>query len=74
MRHIDNWIGDYGVITDIRWGIMRSRRHTQPSARSWSAAPSLKDFLSRPGNEGKARFGTRPHYYLAIVKSYVYNK
>jgi hypothetical protein len=74
IRHIDNWMGDHGAITDLRWGIMERGTHANFGV-TVPQSPISEDFLAHvPYMKGKC---VNAHGFttdLAIVKSYVYNK
>ncbi len=74
LRHIDNWMGDHGTITDIRWGIMEPETHAA-FGKIVERSPYSEDFLSHvPSMQGKHVQAHGLTTDLAIVKSYVYNK
>jgi len=74
LRHIDNWMGDHGTITDIRWGIMEPETHAA-FGKIVERSPYSEDFLSHvPFMQGKHVSAHGLTTDLAIVKSYVYNK
>jgi hypothetical protein len=74
LRHIDNWMGDHGTITDIRWGIMEPETHAA-FGKIVERSPFSEDFLSHvPYMKGKHVSAHGLTTDVAIVKSYVYNK
>jgi hypothetical protein len=74
IRNIDNWMGDHGTITDIRWGIMEAETHAA-YGKTVPKSPFSEDFLSHvPSMKGKHISAHGLTTDLAIVKSYVYNK
>ncbi len=74
LRHIDNWMGDHGVITDVRWGIMEPETHAA-FGKMVERSPYSEDFLSHvPSMKGKHVSAHGLTTDLAIVKSYIYNK
>ncbi len=74
IRHLDNWMGDHGMITNIRWGIMEQEMYA-PYGFSIPKSPYSEDFLAHvPFMQGKHVNAHGLTTDLAIVKSYVYNK
>jgi len=73
-RHINNWMGDYGWLHNIRWGIMPAEAH-------WALGKNVPKnrqkeyFLGKvPYMNGKRCLAHGLTGDLAIVKSYVYDK
>ncbi len=74
LRNIDNWMGDHGTITDVRWGIMEPQTHAA-YGKTVPASPLSEDFLAHaPSMKGKHINAHGLTTDLAIVKSYVYDK
>jgi hypothetical protein len=74
IRHIDNWMGDHGVITDIRWGIMEKGTHANFGTMV-PLNPFSVNFLDKvPFMKGKSVNAHGLTGDLGIVKSYVYDK
>ncbi len=74
IRHIDNWMGDHGTITDIRWGIMEQGTHAN-FGKAVPLSPISVNFLDHvPSMKGKTVTAHGLTSDLAIVKSYVYDK
>jgi hypothetical protein len=75
IRHLNNWMGDHGWLSNIRWGLMPA----QTAAEYGKPVPTNPDvvrFLDKvPHLQGRAYANahglTRD---LALVKSYVYDK
>ncbi|NTV90580.1 MAG: MaoC family dehydratase [Clostridiales bacterium] len=73
-RHIFNWMGDYGWLKNIRWGIMPSEAHIA-LGKIVPKDPEAEYFLGNvPYMKGKYALAHGLTEDLAIVKSYVYNK
>jgi len=74
IRNIHNWMGDQGVITNIRWGIMEAETHAM-NGKIVPKSPYSEDFLSHvPFMKGKHVSAHGLTTDLAITKSYVYDK
>jgi hypothetical protein len=74
IRHIDNWMGDHGAITSIRWGIMDKGAHAA-YGKTVPQSPFSENFLAHvPFMKDKSVNAHGMTGDLAIVKSYVYNK
>jgi hypothetical protein len=74
IRNIDNWMGDHGTITDIRWGIMEQGTHAA-FGKTVPLSPISENFLAHvPSMKGKTVNAHGLTGDLAIVKSYVYDK
>jgi hypothetical protein len=74
LRGIHNWMGDQGVITNVRWGIMEAETHAA-NGKIVPKSPYSEDFLSHvPFMKGKHLTAHGLTTDLAITKSYVYDK
>jgi acyl dehydratase len=74
IRNIDNWMGDHGTITNIRWGIMEAETHAAFGV-TVPKSPYSEDFLAHvPFMKGKHVNAHGLTSDVAIIKSYVYNK
>jgi acyl dehydratase len=74
IRHINNWMGDYGWLYNIRWGI--SSPELQSTYGAYALAnPRAERFLDKiPKMKGKFLTTHGITGDVAIVKSYVYDK
>ncbi len=73
-RHLFNWMGDYGWLYNIRWGIMPSEAHAA-LGKKVPKSPYKEHFLARvPYMKDKYALAHGLTKDLAIVKSYVYDK
>lgn len=74
IRNIDNWMGERGTITNIRWGIMEAETFAA-LGMNVPKSPYSEDFLAHvPFMKGKHVNAHGLTTDAAIVKSYVYNK
>jgi hypothetical protein len=74
IRHINNWMGDYGWIQNIRWSIMPSTAHAA-FGRTLPNSPYSERFLEKvPKMKGRSVTVHGLTGDAAIVKSYVYDK
>lgn len=74
IRHINNWMGDYGWLYNIRWGIMPAEAH-RALGKNVPTNPEAENFLEKvPYMQGKNVLAHGLTGDLAIVKSYVYDK
>jgi len=75
IRHIDNWMGDHGWLTNIRWSIMDTRAHAAFGKTGIPVNPQAEHYLDRvPKMKGKFVNIHGLTGDVAIVKSYVYDK
>ncbi|NTV90562.1 MAG: MaoC family dehydratase [Clostridiales bacterium] len=74
IRHINNWMGDYGWLTEIRWGIMPAEGHWA-LGKQVPKNPEVVEFLDKvPYMKGRQVMAHGLTGDLALVKSYVYDK
>jgi hypothetical protein len=74
LRHVINWMGDMGVITRVRWGIMDPKGHAD-KGKPVPANPEAEHFLQEvPGMEGRYVSEHGLTQDVAYVQSYVTNK
>jgi len=74
IRHLNNWMGDYGWLHNIRWGIMPPPA-LAALGKVVPADPEAEYFLGKvPYMDGKQVLAHGLTGDLAIVKSYVYDK
>jgi len=74
LRHTNNWMGDYGWVHGISWGLMPARTmadYGKPVPTNPDAVRFLDRVPSLAGRYADAHGLTRD---LALVKSYVYDK
>lgn len=74
IRHLNNWMGDYGWLHNIRWGIMPAEAHAA-LGKIVPPDPEAEHFLDKiPFMKGKHVMAHGLTGDLALVKSYVYDK
>jgi hypothetical protein len=74
LRHVINWMGDKGVITRVRWGIMDPKGHSD-KGKPVPANPEAEHFLDEvPGLEGRYVSEHGLTQDVAHVQSYVVSK
>jgi hypothetical protein len=74
IRHINNWMGDHGWLTNIRWGIIPSGAHAA-LGKNVPTNPDAEYFLDKvPYMKGKLALIHGLTKDLALVKSYIYDK
>jgi hypothetical protein len=74
IRHIHNWMGDYGWLYNIRWGIMAPETHAA-YGKIVPVNPQAERFLEKvPKMKGKFVTAHGLTGDLGIVKSCVYDK
>lgn len=75
VRHITDWMGDYGFLYNIRWGIMPVRTMKDYGYDVPQNPRVQEDFLSVvPGMEGRYASEHGLERDIALIKSYVYDK
>ncbi len=73
-RHLFNWMGDYGWLYNIKWGIMPSEAHAAVG-KIVPKSPYKEQLLTKvPHMKDKAALAHGLTTDLAVVKSYVYDK
>jgi hypothetical protein len=74
IRHINNWMGDQGWLSNVRWGIMPPEAHAA-HGKYVAINPEAERFLEKvPKMKGKYILTHGLTGDLGIVKSYVYDK
>lgn len=73
-RHIWNYVGDHGFVTDVRWGIMPQETHAA-LGKVVPKNPEVDDFLQKVSYmKDKTVNAHGMSEDLALIKSYVYDK